>query len=130
MLYTNDGHWPLVIVTFEGALTDEEYANYLAEHSEALRRRERYLTIVDVSKVTAPPPSFAMMQHEWSEYHGRELAYYLAGTAFVAPTLKLRSLQHIAIAISTDTGMVCQTMGVAMMWAALRMQTVRPRMMS
>jgi hypothetical protein len=83
-IHVDDTRHPLVVVTFEGDLTDAELAHYLAEkESRVLARRRLSATVVDATNVRSVTARQRRMQAEWIEKHEETLARYSVGSAFV-----------------------------------------------
>ncbi|GAB4207499.1 MAG: hypothetical protein OHK0013_25190 [Sandaracinaceae bacterium] len=83
-IHVDDTRHPLVVVTFEGDVTDAEFVRYLAEmESRVLVRRRLSATVFDATKAGATSARQRRMQAEWMEKNEEALARYSAGSAFV-----------------------------------------------
>lgn len=88
----DESRWPLVIVTFHGAATDEEYEVYLKDRTTLLLRREMHAVLLDASACGPMPPSQRKLQAEWQRQQadlGRE---YTLGTAFLFTSPMVRGI--------------------------------------
>lgn len=90
-IHVDDTRHPLVVVRFEGDLTDHELAHYLAEmESRVLARRQTSATVVDATLVRSVTARQRRMQAEWMEKHEEALARHSVGSAFVITSSLVR----------------------------------------
>lgn len=73
---------PLIIVTFTGVSTDEEFTAYLENQTRLLRRREKNVIVIDAMRAGAMQPTQRKRQAEWQRQHEEALAAYCLGTSF------------------------------------------------
>ena len=73
---------PLLIVTFTGAATDEEFKAYLEAQTRAVLRRQLSVTLVDAMNAAHLQPSHRKLQAEWQKQHVEVLKKYSLGTVF------------------------------------------------
>ena len=87
----DDSRWPLRMVRFVGTATLQQYEDYLAETSACLRRRERYVSIIDLSRGGMPPTQQRQRQVAWLQEHEPLVREVLLGVAFVitSPLVRL-----------------------------------------
>ncbi|MGZ3460856.1 MAG: hypothetical protein ACXU86_20405 [Archangium sp.] len=87
----DESHWPLQVVRFVGALTAPQLDFYLAETVARLRRREKYLSIVDLTRGSLSTPEQRQRQVAWMHEHEDLVREGLLGVAFVitSPLVRL-----------------------------------------
>lgn len=90
-IHTDDTRHPLVVVTFEGDLTDQELAHHHTEmESRVLARRRISATLVDATNVRSVTARQRRMQAEWIEKNEETLARFSVGSAFVITSSLVR----------------------------------------
>ena len=87
----DDSRWPLRLVRFVGTPTPRQYENYLETLTSSLRRRERYLSITDLTRGGLPTPEQRQRQVLWMQEHEGLLREVLLGMAFIitSPIMRL-----------------------------------------
>jgi hypothetical protein len=119
----DDSHWPLLLIRLEGAVSDQQLDEFFAHGHTTLRRRERYVSIFDLSRMNLPSPEQRQRQARWAREHEPLLREFVLGTAFVVTSpfvrMTLSMLFHLAptpapyvVVPSVDSGIV---------WAAARL---------
>jgi hypothetical protein len=86
----DDSRWPLRLVRFVGTPTPRQYEHYLEEVTARLRRRERYLSINDLSRGGLPTPEQRQRQILWMQEHEELMREVLLGVAFIVTTPPVR----------------------------------------
>jgi hypothetical protein len=86
----DESAWPVAVVTFEGALTDEQNQQMLASLALLLEYRERYVVVLDTTRgaATTSVQRQAFLQHVRD--HSDALKTWCAGLAFVMPSAAVR----------------------------------------
>ncbi|HEX5746645.1 MAG TPA: STAS/SEC14 domain-containing protein [Archangium sp.] len=87
----DDSRWPLRLVRFVGTPTPRQYEHYLETVSSSLRRRERYLSVTDLTRGGLPTPEQRQRQVLWMQEHEGLLREVVLGMAFVitSPVMRL-----------------------------------------
>jgi stage II sporulation SpoAA-like protein len=87
----DDSRWPLRIVRFVGTLTPRQYEHYLETITTSLRRRERYLSVTDLTRGGLPTPEQRQRQVLWMQEHAGLMREVVLGMAFVitSPIIRL-----------------------------------------
>ncbi|WP_375771011.1 hypothetical protein NR798_08950 [Archangium gephyra] len=87
----DDSRWPLRIVRLVGTLTPRQYEHYLETTTASLRRRERYLSVTDLSRGGLPTPEQRQRQVLWMQEHEELMREVMLGMAFVitSPIIRL-----------------------------------------
>jgi hypothetical protein len=52
----DDSLWPLLLIRLDGELSDQEFEKFFAHGHATLGRRERYVSIFDLSRDGQQPP--------------------------------------------------------------------------
>lgn len=86
----DDRHWPLVVVTFEEAVSDEAFETYLAGMHRCLARGEPHGYLVDARKGTMISGPQRAAQSAWLKRHEVDIKRYSVGTAVVLRSAALR----------------------------------------
>lgn len=73
---------PLLVVTFTGVPTDEDFTAYLERQTRVVLRREKNVTLIDAMGVVMVLPSQRKRQAEWQREHEPLLRTYSLGTSF------------------------------------------------
>lgn len=80
----DDTRHPLVVVTFEGQLTDDEMTKYLEDmETRVLGRRMPYAVVVDATRSRGIDARQRRIQADWLRRHEAEIRRFNRGTAFV-----------------------------------------------
>lgn len=87
----DDSRWPLLRLLLPGTLSSQGHEECLATFSGYVRRREKFILLVDVSRVGLVPLDQRWRQVEWFEEHDDLLRETLLGTALVltSPVVRL-----------------------------------------
>ncbi|HYO53782.1 hypothetical protein [Archangium sp.] len=86
----DDSRWPLRVVRFVGTPTLQQYERYLEDTAASLLRREKYLSITDLSRGGLPTPEQRQRQILWMQEHEAFLREVLLGVAFVVTSTPMR----------------------------------------
>jgi hypothetical protein len=79
---TDESRWPLVVITFRGVPTDEEFEAYLEGQTRIVQRRERFASLVDARQAGQMPPVQRRIQAEWMQQHHDALRSFALGVSF------------------------------------------------
>jgi hypothetical protein len=86
----DDSRQPLVLVTFDGALTEPEFDDYLERMSRLLERRMKNVTVLDARKATSPTATQRAKQAAWLKTNRALLQEYSCGSVFVIESALVR----------------------------------------
>jgi hypothetical protein len=87
----DDSRFPLVVATYDGAVTDAEFDEYLKEITEkTFARPTRSVVIVDATRAVRPNPLQRKRQAEWLKTQEAALKKTNLGTAFVISNALIR----------------------------------------
>ena len=81
-VHVDEPRRPLLVVTFTGVATDEEFQAYLEAQTRAVLRRQLSVTLVDAMNAGPLGPIHRKQQAEWQQKHAAILKEYSLGTAF------------------------------------------------
>jgi hypothetical protein len=119
----DDSLWPLVLVRLEGAVSDQQLDEFFAHGHATLLRRERYVSIFDLSRVNLPSPEQRQRQARWLKEHESLLREFLLGTAFVlsSPFVRMVLSMLFHLAPSPAPYVVVPSVDSGVVWAAARL---------
>jgi hypothetical protein len=83
---------PLILVTFTGVVTDDEFTAYLEAQTRVVLRPEKNVMVIDAMRAGATPPTQRKRQAEWQRQHERALAANSLGTAFAMGSAVVRGV--------------------------------------
>jgi hypothetical protein len=86
----DERHWPLVIITFDGAASGEPFQRYLAGMSQLLARRQPHGYLLDGRQGAMMGPTERALQGEWLKKNKVELKQYSRATALVLRSAAVR----------------------------------------
>ncbi len=86
----DDSLWPLVIIRAQGAPTDEDMKAYQARSISYLRRREKFVTISDLSQLGMLSAMQRRMQAQYLQENAAALHEHLLGNASIIDSTPLR----------------------------------------
>lgn len=86
----DDRHWPLVVVTFEGAAPRPVFDRFLAQMASFLARKERHCYLLDGREGAMLGTAERSAQGAWLKQNRDALARYSAGTALVIRSAAVR----------------------------------------
>lgn len=86
----DDSRWPLRIVRFVGTPSSRQYEHYLETITTNLRRRERYLSVTDLTRGGLPTPEQRQRQGLWLQEHEGLIREVVLGMAFVITSPDMR----------------------------------------
>ncbi len=81
-VHVDESRRPLIVITFTGVPTDEDFTAYLETQTRVVLRRERNMVLIDAMGVQSVLPSQRRQQAEWQLRHKEALRLYTIGTAF------------------------------------------------
>ncbi|WNG46120.1 hypothetical protein F0U60_19875 [Archangium minus] len=116
MISFDDSLWPLLLVSFEGESSDEEFTYHLQRMDEYLQRQEKYVCIYDATKMKSSPMSHRQLQVEWLQKNDAALRQWMLGTGFVITSPLARLAMTV---ISTLNKPPCPNTSVATLQQAL-----------
>jgi hypothetical protein len=87
----DDSLWPLLVVTFTGTTSDQEFEAYLEKMSAYLQRGDKYVCIYDSTEMKDSPMVHRQRQLEWLKANDALLRQRMIGTGFiiVSPMIRL-----------------------------------------
>jgi hypothetical protein len=87
----DDSRWPLRFVRFVGTPTPRQYEHYLETITASLRRRERYLSVTDLTRGDLPTAEQRHRQILWMQENEGLIREVVIGMAFVitSPIIRL-----------------------------------------
>ncbi|MEP7126108.1 MAG: hypothetical protein ABJE95_34565 [Byssovorax sp.] len=86
----DESRFPLLVVSFHGVVSDEKFDAYLATITRRLRRRDRYVTLVDATRAGHIPATQRKKQADWQRSHTELLRTHNLGTAFALSSPMIR----------------------------------------
>lgn len=96
----DDSQWPLVVIRFTGAPTDEEFEEYLRLYESYLERTGRYgLVLVTEPDAPMTKSKHAKMQAQWIKDHFEILGRKCVGISFVLPGPMMRGVLKAILAM-------------------------------
>jgi hypothetical protein len=123
-IQVDDSLWPLLLVRFVGVPTTPQVEGYLARMTGCLERGERYVSLLDSSRMTGMGPAEQRhLQAAWMKRHDATLRVLSQGTAFVitSPLVRLAVSVVFHIKPSHAPYLVAATLPEAAAWAANRL---------
>ncbi|OJH42119.1 hypothetical protein [Cystobacter ferrugineus] len=122
----DDSRWPLLVLRLPGNLSTPEHLACLDAFAAYLQRGERFVMLVDLSRVGMVPLDQRWRQVEWFEKHERALLKCVQGTAVLLTSplvqLSLSAILHF-IRFYPPLATFADLAG-AEAWAARRMHEV------
>lgn len=120
----DESFWPLLLVRLEGAVSDQEYAKFFAHGQATLRRRERYVSIFDMSRLELPTAEQRQRVALFTKEQAPLLREYVLGTAFVvsSPFLRMTLSVLFHLAPTPAPYVVVPTEALGVTWAIVRLQ--------
>ncbi len=92
MIRVNSFHLPLVVIDYDGVLTMADLTDSLAEFDRLLERRQRYVSISDISRLSTPGPDLLRRQARWYGERKDAMRELCVASATVAPSAIARGL--------------------------------------
>jgi hypothetical protein len=86
----DESRHPLVLVTFDGALSEPEFDDYLRSMSRFIDRRTKNVTILDARKAKSPTATQRAKQAAWLKTNRVALQEYSCGSVFVIDSALVR----------------------------------------
>jgi hypothetical protein len=87
----DDRSWPMLLVSFAGQYSDEEFAAYLDQYQVFLGRNEPYAAVfITPPKGRMMSASHAKLQAEWMRQHDAAIRERVVALAFVLPSAVMR----------------------------------------
>ena len=120
----DDSLWPLLIVRLEGALSDAQYEEFFAHGHATLLRRERYVSIFDLSRLTLPTPEQRQRLARWTKAHEPLMRESLIGSALVLSSPFLRMMVSVLVHLAPTPApyVVVPSELSAVPWVAARLE--------
>ncbi len=118
---------PLVVITFVGATSEDDFDRYLEEMQRlVLSRRERNVTIIDGSRSERTTPLQRRKQADWMRTNDDMLRRYSLGTAFVISSPVVRGVLTAILWVSPMSAphTVVATYEEAERWANAQLNAV------
>lgn len=87
----DDSLWPLLVSRFSGAVSDEQFEEYLRRGADYLQRGEVYVSVLDMGKLSLPTAAQRQRQLEWLKGKEQAMREQVLGCAFVitSPVIRL-----------------------------------------
>jgi hypothetical protein len=119
----DESRLPLVVVTFRGTVTAEEFEEYLRLRCVNLARRKPTAVVVDSRKMVTMSAAQRKRQAEWIDSNREDLRLFTRGTAFVINNPLMRgALTAILWLTRYETPyVVVATLEAAEEWALARL---------
>jgi hypothetical protein len=119
----DETRWPLILVTFTGVATDDEFTAYLEEHARLVCRREKKVMVIDAMRAGTTQPTQRKQQAEWQRQHEKALAAYSLGTAFAIGSAIVRGALTAILWVQPlpNPHFVAASLADAERWAAARL---------
>jgi hypothetical protein len=120
----DDSLWPLRMVRFVGVATPEQFERYLEGAAEGLRRREKFVSILDLTRGGVPTPEMRDRQAAWLQAHDALLREYQLGVAFVvtSPLIRLALSAIFYFKSLSVPYVVTARLSEAALWAISRLE--------
>lgn len=121
----DDSLWPLLLIHYEGAVTNQQVAEALARRTRYLDRRESCVVIHDMSHASEwAPIEQRRMQAEWLKTHDAQLRQWVQSVAFVTNSVAMRLMVSLIIRLKplVMPHQVFARLPEAALWSAALMQ--------
>jgi hypothetical protein len=120
----DDSKYPLVRVTFDGAVAEHAFDEYLRSLSRVLSRRARNVVIFDAIRAAAPSARERAKQAAWLKQHREVIERFSCGSAFVIRSALIRSALTAILWLAPIPGAhtVVATVAEAEAWALERLR--------
>ncbi len=116
-----DGHqWPLLLVRFEGQVTDAEFQHYLDSVSRHLDRGEPHVTLlIAAPNVPMTRSLHVRLQTQWIRQEHARMQRYSRGIGFVMPTVVTHGVVRAILTVAPlpSTTAVFRSEPAALAWA-------------
>jgi hypothetical protein len=86
----DDSLWPLLQIRVTGAMSDAQFAGFLAQSDTYLARGEPYVSILDLGQVSLPTPAQRQMQAEWIRKREADMRQWVLGNANIITSAPIR----------------------------------------
>ncbi len=89
--YFDDSRWPLLLLRLPGILSEQGHEECLTLFSNYLQRGEKFVLIVDLSRIGLVPLNQRWRQLEWFDEHEQSLRELVLGGAIIttSPVVRL-----------------------------------------
>ena len=116
--------WPLLLTRFEREPSAPEFADYLARLSTYPRRQERYVCILDASRIRAGTIEQGQQQAAWVKEHAALLRQWQLGSAHVisSPAIRLVTSFILYIQPLPAPHIIVPHLSGAVEWALARLE--------
>lgn len=120
----NDRGFPLIVVTFEGAVDDAQFESYLGRLDALWARKARAAILLDATRAARTPATQRKRQAEWLKANESSLRTHCAGTAFVinSPLVRGGLTAILWLQALPSPFIVVATLTEAERWARERLQ--------
>jgi hypothetical protein len=121
----DDRRWPLLIVSFDGLASDDEFDAYLVELGHYANRGETWCTIFDGTRSVGAPASQRRKMASWIKKHESVLARHSAGAAFVIRSAMVRGVLTAIFWVQPlpHPHAIVSTREEAELWSRMRLAT-------
>ncbi len=115
--------FPLLVVEFDGVVSDADFDAYLVRLADVLARKQSYAAIFDARRAGRPTPTQRERQAKFMQTHREALSTYCLGGAFVISSAIIRAaLQGILwMGAMPFDHTVVETFDEAEQWAKTRL---------
>lgn len=86
----DDSRWPLQVVKFVGGVTLRQHEQIMAEMTASLRRRERHISLIDLSQGAIPTAEQRQRYAAWIQENEALMREVLLGMAIVVTSPAMR----------------------------------------
>jgi hypothetical protein len=116
--------WPLLLIRFEREPSATEFAGYLARLSTYPRRQERYVCILDASRIRAGTIEQGQQQAAWVKEHAALLRQWQLGSAHVisSPAIRLVTSFILYLQPLPAPHIIVPHLSEAVEWALARLE--------
>ncbi|NUP13162.1 MAG: STAS/SEC14 domain-containing protein [Polyangiaceae bacterium] len=124
----DDDRTGMLVVTFVGTVSDDEFKRYLDEVGAPLQRRAPYAVVLDARASDRTPAVQRKLQADWLTQHRSELARYCVGNAFVITSPLVRGVLTAILWLQPlpVPYVVCSSLEAARKWARDRLAVREP----
>jgi hypothetical protein len=120
----DDSLWPLLLVTFPSAFSDQQQEQYLEQLLSYLRRGEKYVSIMDTHLLKTPTAEQRQRQADFIKEHEELFRQCALGTAGVvtSPLMALVARLLIHLKPMPSPYYVASSLPAAAAWAVERLE--------
>lgn len=123
-LHVNAAYKPVLIITFVGTGSDEEFDAYLQALTQNLATPGKNVTVLDARQAGRMPASQRQKQAAWIKAHETRLQQHSLGTVFVIDSPMVRAVLSAILWLQPmpTAHTVCRTLEEGVSWAAGKLQ--------